>query len=292
MMPEGDAGWCSIRGRGDGAGGCSRPCWSVLMGLCRVQGAGWAQAGDAGPAQPPHPWDRGRERAALATGRWGSTPLRPSPPEEKLKGERLSVQWGKGDCSHGTWRHWCCWRSGTVPAASSRMSQDVMHMSELGGWKHTCSKAYRDLLLQNPLSTRLADINQVSLLHCRPPGSSIWLQQQHHLCHSLGTHLGHPGLAAPVTHPKSFPGKCVPCYSTKEKNKKEKVNEKTSWKCGSTVNATAVMLHLSCKEKIKFCLPPEMSLGKMIPSFSKWHHIVSSLRLAASLVSQPVFPGQ
>lgn len=85
---------------------------------------------------------------------------------------------------------------------------------------------------------------------------------------------------------------CSLLQHRKKKKKKEKVNEKTSWKRRSTVNATAVMLHLSCKEKIKFCLPPEMSLGKIIPSFSKWQHIVSSLQLAASLVSQPVFPGQ
>lgn len=96
------------------------------------------------------------------------------------------------------------------------------------------------------------------------------------MCHSLGTQVGHLGLESPAMALQTLPGKSVHCYSNKEK----KVNEKTAWKRESTVNASAVMLHLSCKEEIKFCLPLEMSPGKMIPSFIKWHHIVSSFQFA------------
>lgn len=121
------------------------------------------------------------------------------------------------------------------------------------------------------------------------------------------TRLIHLAAAAPhVPQPGDPPGTSWACSSSdsptnppwkacsllQHKRKKKKVNGKTSWKRGSTVNATSVMLHLSCKEKIKFCLPPETPLGKMTPSFPKWHHIVSSFQLAASLVSGPVFPGQ
>lgn len=70
---------------------------------------------------------------------------------------------------------------------------------------------------------------------------------------------------------------------------KKIVNEKTRWKRGSKLNATAVMLHLSCEGKIKFCLPLEVSSGKIISSLAKWHHIVSSFQPAASLVSRSIF---
>lgn len=96
--------------------------------------------------------------------------------------------------------------------------------------------------------------------------------------------MGHLGLASPVMALQNLPGKRVPCYSNKKK-----VNEKTSWKHGSTVNAAAVMLHLSCEKEIKFCLPLELSPEKIIPSFSKGHCIVSSFKLATNLMSQSIF---
>lgn len=65
-MPEGAAGWIqhqrqAVMGPGH-LGGWPRPCWSMPMGrdsagLCTVPGG--ALAGDAGPAQPPHPSDPG-----------------------------------------------------------------------------------------------------------------------------------------------------------------------------------------------------------------------------------------
>lgn len=109
-------------------------------------------------------------------------------------------------------------------------------------------------------------------------------------CHGW---VGCPGLASPPTALQTLragkslllPWKCVCSYS----QKKRIVNEKTRWKRGSKLNATAVMLHLSCKEKIKFCLPLEVSSGKNISSLSKWHHIVSSFQPAASLVPRSIF---
>lgn len=109
--------------------------------------------------------------------------------------------------------------------------------------------------------------------------------------------MGCPGLALPPTalqtlragQPLLLPWKSV-CTATA---KKKIVNEKTRWKRGSKLNATAVMLHLSCEGKIKFCLPLEVSSGKIISSLAKWHHIVSSFQPAASLVSRSIFfPGK
>lgn len=93
----------------------------------------------------------------------------------------------------------------------------------------------------------------------------------------------HPQPCKP-SEPLLLPWKSV-CTATVKKI----VNEKTRWKRGSKLNATAVMLHLSCEGKIKFCLPLEVSSGKIISSLAKWHHIVSSFQPAASLVSQSIF---
>lgn len=37
------------------------------------------------------------------------------------------------------------------------------------------------------------------------------------VCHSLGTWVGHPGLASPATALQTLPGKCLPCYSDKKR---------------------------------------------------------------------------
>lgn len=93
------------------------------------------------------------------------------------------------------------------------MSQDVM-----GPW----SKAGHNLLLPNPLSSRLVGIYRVSpsslqliYMQRRPPGSSVRLPQ-HRMCRSLGTWVGHPGLASPAMALQTLPGKGIPCYGNKK----------------------------------------------------------------------------
>lgn len=158
-------------------------------------------------------------------------------------------------------RGWMLQGGGKHPAKSQPLSQhtelQLLQKAERRKFKHS-----------SPAGTQ----------SCRSPSGCSW--------------MGCPGLALPPTalqtlragQPLLLPWKSV-CTATVKKI----VNEKTRWKRGSKLNATAVMLHLSCEGKIKFCLPLEVSSGKIISSLAKWHHIVSSFQPAASLVSQSIF---
>lgn len=121
----------------------------------------------------------------------------------------------------------------------------------------------------------------------RAAEGSLWLQLDGMPWPCIATHS--PANPPSRTAPALTLEICLHSYSQKKKI----VNEKTRWKRGSKLNATAVMLHLSCEGKIKFCLPLEVSSGKIISSLAKWHHIVSSFQPAASLVSRSIFfPGK
>lgn len=189
------------------------------------------------------------------------------------------VDGSKVGAGRGCWVQFSCCLAPRVGRGQPSPRMDAPGRREASCKEPAPVPAHRELqLLQKAERRKFKHSSPAGTQSCRSPSGCSW--------------MGCPGLALPPTalqtlragQPLLLPWKSV-CTATVKKI----VNEKTRWKRGSKLNATAVMLHLSCEGKIKFCLPLEVSSGKIISSLAKWHHIVSSFQPAASLVSQSIF---